>query len=112
MKVVPLEGSTLTIAELVEMAREGAVILTREGQPLATVRDVTGSDWESAALANDPRPARASPGQAQVACPDEARLGSPSSVDPARRRRRKTSATASDARRSTGSVRKVVAGPR
>jgi hypothetical protein len=55
MKVVPIEGSTMTVAELVEMARGGAVILTREGQPLVSVNDVSGIDWESAALAQDPK---------------------------------------------------------
>jgi hypothetical protein len=55
MKVVPLEGATLTLAELVELARSEAVILTRAGQPVASVRDVSGSDWESASLASNPR---------------------------------------------------------
>jgi hypothetical protein len=55
MKVVPIEGTTMTVPELLELARDEAVILTRDGQPLATVRDVSGSDWESASLANDPR---------------------------------------------------------
>ncbi len=55
MKVVPLEGTTLTVPELVELARDEAVVLTRDGQPLVTVRDIAGSDWESAALASNPR---------------------------------------------------------
>jgi len=55
MKVVPLEGTTLTVPELVEMAKDEAVILTRDGQPLVAVRDVSGSDWESTALAHNPR---------------------------------------------------------
>jgi hypothetical protein len=55
MKVVPLEGSTMTVPELVELAKDGAVILTRDGQPLISVRDVSSSDWESAALAQNPR---------------------------------------------------------
>jgi hypothetical protein len=53
MKVVPLEGTTLTVSELVEMAKGEAVILTRDGQPLVTVRDVSGSDWESTSLAQN-----------------------------------------------------------
>ncbi len=55
MKVIPVEGTTLTIPELVEMAKDEAVILTRDGQPLIAVRDVSGSDWEAAALASNPR---------------------------------------------------------
>jgi hypothetical protein len=55
MKVVPIEGTTMTVAELVELARAEAVVLTRDGQPLATVRDASGSDWESASLSNNPR---------------------------------------------------------
>jgi hypothetical protein len=55
MKVVPLEGTTMTLPELVELAKEEAVILTREGQPLVAVKDVAGSDWESSSLANSAR---------------------------------------------------------
>jgi hypothetical protein len=55
MKVLPLEGMTLTVPELVEMAKGDAVILTRDGQPLVTVRNVSGSDWESTALAHNPK---------------------------------------------------------
>jgi hypothetical protein len=55
MKVVPLEGTSLTVPELVEMAKTEAVVLTRDGQPLVTVRDVSGSDWESTSLAANPR---------------------------------------------------------
>jgi hypothetical protein len=55
MKVVALEGTTLTVPELVEMAKGEAVILTRDGQPLVAIRDVSGSDWESTALAHNPQ---------------------------------------------------------
>jgi len=55
MKVVPLEGTKLTIPDLVEMAKDEAVILTRDGQPLVAVRDVSGSDWEAASLAGNPQ---------------------------------------------------------
>jgi hypothetical protein len=55
MKVVPLEGTTMTVPELVELARGEAVILTRGGEPLISVRELSGSDWESASLANSPR---------------------------------------------------------
>jgi hypothetical protein len=53
MKVVPLEGTTLTVSELVEMAKDDAVILTRDGHPLVAVRDVSGSDWEATSLAQN-----------------------------------------------------------
>jgi hypothetical protein len=52
---VPLEGASLTVSELVELARSETVVLTRAGQPLVSVRDVSGSDWESASLASDSR---------------------------------------------------------
>ena len=55
MKVVSLEGTTLTLSELVEMAKGDAVILTRDGQPLVAVRDVSGSDWESTSLSQNSR---------------------------------------------------------
>ena len=55
MKVVPLEGSSMTVSELVELAKGEAVILTRDGQPLVSVRDVSGSDWEATSLAHNPR---------------------------------------------------------
>ena len=55
MKVVPLEGTTMTVPELVELARGEPVILTRDGQPLISVRELSGSDWESASLINNPR---------------------------------------------------------
>jgi hypothetical protein len=44
MKVVPLEGATITVSELVEQAKGEAVILTLGGQPMVSVRDVSGSD--------------------------------------------------------------------
>jgi len=39
----------------VELAKVEAVILTLGGQPLVSVRDLSGSDWESASLASNPR---------------------------------------------------------
>jgi hypothetical protein len=55
MKVVPLEGTTMTVCELVELARGEAVILTRGGEPVISVRELSGADWESAMLAHNPR---------------------------------------------------------
>jgi hypothetical protein len=55
MKVVPWEGMTMTVAELVRLVEGGAVILTRDGQPLVSVRDISGSDWESTLLAHNPQ---------------------------------------------------------
>lgn len=55
MKVLPLEETTLTVPELAEMVKEGPVILTRDGQPWMTVKDVSGSDWESISLASNPQ---------------------------------------------------------
>jgi len=55
MKIVPLEETTLTVPELTELAKDGPVILTRNGQPLLSVKDVSGSDWESVSLTSNPR---------------------------------------------------------
>jgi hypothetical protein len=55
MKVVPVEKTDLTVGELAQLAKEGPVILTRKGKPLAAVRDLSGADWESVSLANNPQ---------------------------------------------------------
>jgi hypothetical protein len=55
MKVLPIEGNKKSIAELAQMAKNGPVILTRDGRPLAAVRDLSGKDWESVSLANNPQ---------------------------------------------------------
>lgn len=55
MKVIPLEGSALTVPELEELVRQGPVVLTRNGLPLMTVNDATGSDWEAVSLRSNPR---------------------------------------------------------
>jgi len=55
MKVIPLEETSLTVPELADLVKEGPVILTRNGQPLISVRDVSGSDWESVSLASNPQ---------------------------------------------------------
>ncbi len=55
MKVVPMEENAMTVPELAELVKEGTVILTRNGQPLLAVKDVSGSDWESVSLASNPR---------------------------------------------------------
>ena len=53
MKVLPIEETNLT--EVAELARSGTVILTRKGKPLAAIKDLSHSDWESVSLANNPR---------------------------------------------------------
>ncbi len=55
MKVLPLEETTLTVPDLAELVKEGPVILTRNGQPWMTVKDASGSDWESISLASNPQ---------------------------------------------------------
>ena len=55
MKVVAVEKSDVTASQLAKMAKSGSVILTRNGKPLAAVKDLSGSDWESVSLANNPR---------------------------------------------------------
>jgi hypothetical protein len=55
MKVVALEKTTMTVAELAELAKEGPVVLTRAGHPVVAVKDLSGSDWESVSLASNPK---------------------------------------------------------
>jgi len=55
MKVVPLERNMLTLPEVAELARSETVILTRNGKPLAAVKDLSDADWESVSLANNSR---------------------------------------------------------
>lgn len=55
MRALPLEETTLTVPELAELVKEGPVILTRNGHPWMTIKDASGSDWESISLASNPR---------------------------------------------------------
>lgn len=55
MKLLAIEGNKKSIADLAQMAKAGPVILTRHGKPMAAVRDLTGKDWESISLANNPQ---------------------------------------------------------
>ena len=55
MKIVPVEQTQMTLPELAEMAMNGPVILTRKGKPILSVKDLSGSDWESISLANNPQ---------------------------------------------------------
>jgi hypothetical protein len=55
MNVVPIEKTTLTLPQAADLAKHGTVILTRNGKPLAAIKNLTGADWESLALADNPR---------------------------------------------------------
>jgi hypothetical protein len=55
MKVVALEKTTMTVAELAELAKEGPVVLTQAGHPVVAVKDLSGSDWESISLTSNPK---------------------------------------------------------
>ena len=55
MKVVALEKTTKTVTELAELAKEEPVVLTRAWPPVAAVRNLSGSDWESVSLASNPK---------------------------------------------------------
>jgi hypothetical protein len=55
MKIVPLESKTLTVLELVKLAKKQTVILTRRGKPLASIKNLNDGDWESLALASNPK---------------------------------------------------------
>jgi hypothetical protein len=54
MKTVAMENSTLTAEELVDLAEHEPVILTRNGEPLVSIKNVSGSDWETVSLSNHP----------------------------------------------------------
>jgi hypothetical protein len=55
MKVVPVETTHLTLRDAAELSKGDTIILTRRGKPLAAIKDLSGSDWESVSLANNPR---------------------------------------------------------
>ena len=55
MRTVAVEETTLTAEELATMAQKEVVVLTRKGSPLVAIKDVSGADWESVSLANDPK---------------------------------------------------------
>jgi hypothetical protein len=55
MKIVALEEEELTVSELAELAKEGPVVLTQAGKPVLAVNDLSGTDWASLFLANNPR---------------------------------------------------------
>jgi hypothetical protein len=55
VKVIALEKANVTLPDVAEMAKKETVILTSHGKPLALVKDVSSSDWESVSLANNPR---------------------------------------------------------
>jgi hypothetical protein len=57
MKIIPLEGTTLTLPELVKLVEDESedIILTRNGQPLVSVKDLQGADWESTSLSHNPQ---------------------------------------------------------
>ncbi len=53
MKTVAVEDTMLTAEDLVTMAQHEVVILTRKGNPLVAVKNLSDSDWESVSLANN-----------------------------------------------------------
>jgi hypothetical protein len=55
MKLIPLENASLTVRELAAMAKEESIVITENGEPVLSVKNVAGSDWESVALASNPR---------------------------------------------------------
>ena len=55
MKTIAVEETTLTAKELAALARKEIVVLTRKGNPLVAVKDLSGADWESISLANNPK---------------------------------------------------------
>src|SRR5262249_49592411 len=50
----PLEKTAMTLPETVELAKTEIVVLTQKGKPLAAVKPLSESDWESLAISSDP----------------------------------------------------------
>jgi hypothetical protein len=56
VKIVELAEATEPLSEYARRLRREAVVVTRNGKPMATLSTVPeGSDWESLAVANHPR---------------------------------------------------------
>src|SRR5258707_402867 len=55
MTKIELETTTLTVSDLAKLAKKGPIILMRKGKPLAAIKDLSGTDWESISLANNSR---------------------------------------------------------
>ena len=58
MNVIPLEKTSLTLPEAAALAKNGSVILTRNGEPLAAIRNLTGADgnpWRSPTMPGSER---------------------------------------------------------
>jgi hypothetical protein len=55
MNVISLEKNHMTLSELAKLAKRGTVIVTSRGEPLLSVNDLNGSDWECVSLANNPK---------------------------------------------------------
>ena len=55
MKAVAVEDTALTAEDLATMAQKELVVLTRKGNPVVAVKNLSGSDWESVSLANNPK---------------------------------------------------------
>jgi len=54
MKLLAIEETKKSIAQIAQMAKNGPVILTRRGKPMVAVKDLSGKDWESISLASNP----------------------------------------------------------
>ena len=54
MKLLAIEKTKKSIAQIAQMAKNGPVILTRRGKPMVAVKDLSGKDWESISLASNP----------------------------------------------------------
>jgi hypothetical protein len=55
MKTIAVEETILTAEDLATMAEKEVVVLTRKGNPPVAVKNLSGADWESVSLANNPR---------------------------------------------------------
>jgi hypothetical protein len=55
MKLISLDDTTMTLSAIADLAKDDTVILTRDGEPCVAVKNVSGSEWESLALASNPK---------------------------------------------------------
>lgn len=55
MKSIAVEGRTVTVKELMKMAKSEPVVLTQRGQPVCAVVEVDDLDLEAWSLGNNPQ---------------------------------------------------------
>jgi PHD/YefM family antitoxin component YafN of YafNO toxin-antitoxin module len=55
MKTIDVAEATDTLSDYAKKGLKEALVVTRRGKPLLAVTPITNDDWESIALANNPK---------------------------------------------------------